>query len=164
MLYSISIAMQFCVVIELKRWRRMLQWLRDVAPSCIFLCILYFLFVRRINLIEFWWYFQLVKCLPVIHVYDTFSPSIPKKMQFILRSSRTTLHFRMIIDNNSFSFVPTYSCRGSYVWRDSRLRANNPQDYSRKGFLHCCCASTWATISSSSPLNEHERRQTLRWT
>lgn len=103
---------------------------------------------------------EMLTCYPRIrHVF-----TIPKKMQFILRSSRTTLHFRMIIDNNSFSFVPTYSCRGSYVWRDSRLRANNPQDYSRKGFLHCCCASTWATISSSSPLNEHERRQTLRWT
>lgn len=123
------------------------------------LCFLYFyIFFLFADMI---WFSVLVKRLPVIHVHDT------RKMEFFLRSSRTTLHLRMIIDNNCFSFVPTYSCRRSYtlyVWRDSRLRANNPQDYSRKGFLHCCCASTWATISSSSPLNEHERRQTLRWT
>lgn len=80
---------------------------------CAFLRIfMHLIFVRRnrINLTELKMIFSvLVKRLPVIHVYDT------RKMEFFLRSSRTTLHLRMIIDNNCFSFVPTYSCRRSYT-------------------------------------------------
>lgn len=133
-------------------------WNNNILYSFFHIFIYFFLFVGDIFYILYWWNAYLLSTT-----------------RFHRRSRKNAL-FSALLTNDAapshdnwqqlFFLCANYNCRGSYTrcWRDSRLRANNPQDYSRKGFLHCCCASAWATISSSSPLNEHERRQTLRWT